>query len=140
MATQIKVIHLMMDGQHFYFGSPKAMFDIMGPERMGMSYSSFHSNVRLRVGEVYHNRRRNYDIHVGILGQAKTNRSNKRKIVENEEVIQNIPATQVADQEIINVPVTPATTPENAKASAHETNAPKRKKKDKDIPEQLTLF
>lgn len=127
--AQIKVIHLELEGEHYYFGSPKAMFDIMGKEKLGMSYNSFHSNIHLKVGEPYVNRRRGYIIRVGILGQAKTNRSNNFKsLMQAAQATQ--PAMQPAD-EIIPSP----------KSAEPVAAAPKRKKKDKkDVPEQLTLF
>lgn len=71
---KIKVFHLEMDGKHYYFGSPKAMFDIMGEEAMGMQYRSYHSNIVLKVGDEYRNRRKGYIIRLGEMGQAKTNR------------------------------------------------------------------
>ena len=70
--AQTKVFHLEMDGEHYYFGSPKAIFDIMGEEKMGMKYSSFHSNITLSPGDVYVNRRKGYIIRVGLLGQCKS--------------------------------------------------------------------
>lgn len=124
--AQIKVIHLELDGEHYYFGSPKAMFDIMGKEKMGMSYNSFHSNIHLKIGEPYYNRRRGYTIRVGILGQAKTNRSN------------NFKSLLKAAEEIVEKAEGQVATPV---ASTPEPMVPKRKKKDKkDVPEQLTLF
>ena len=84
--TRTKVFHLEMNGEHYYFGSPKAMFDIMGEETMGMRYASFHSNISLKIGDVYKNRRNGYIIRVGVLGQAKTNRGNKLTERINERV------------------------------------------------------
>lgn len=126
--AQIKVIHLELEGEHYYFGSPKAMFDIMGKEKMGMSYNSFHSNIHLKVGEPYVNRRRGYIIRVGLLGQAKTNRSNNFKSLMQAAQT----SAQQVDEKLIQTQQ-PAQEPVAA--------APKRKKKDKkDVPEQLTLF
>ena len=122
--AQIKVIHLELEGEHYYFGSPKAMFDILGKEKLGMSYRSFHSNIHLKVGVPYHNRRRGYTIRVGILGQAKTNRNNRLKAM-----------TQVAAPESAPMPVEKTVQP-----VAVDNATAKRKKKDKDVPEQLTLF
>ena len=122
--AQIKVIHLELEGEHYYFGSPKAMFDILGPERLGMSYRSFHSNIRLKMDEPYVNRRRGYIIRVGILGQAKTNRNN-RKNASNTLAQMAAPAIE------------PLATPAPA---VNDAVAPKRKKKKEDVPEQLTLF
>lgn len=125
--AQIKVIHLELEGEHYYFGSPKAMFDIMGKEKLGMSYNSFHSNIHLKVGEPYVNRRRGYIIRVGLLGQAKTNRSNNFKTLMQAAQA----SVQPVDEKTIQTPQTPDPV----------VAAPKRKKKDKkDVPEQLTLF
>ena len=74
MSTRIKVIHLEMEGEHYYFGSLKAMYDTIGRERMGMKYNSFHSNVRVLPGKPYTNRRKGYTIRMGFLVHTKTNR------------------------------------------------------------------
>lgn len=135
-----KVFHLEMEGQHYYFGSPKAMFDIMGEERMGMKYSSYHSNIVLKVGDVYRNRRNGYIIRLGELGQAKTNRGagmeariNKR--IEEALMAHGIePATPVADAPSAEAPVMEVAAP------TVEAPAKKSRKKKGDVPEQLTLF
>lgn len=164
---KIKVFHLEMDGQHYYFGSPKAMFDIMGEEAMGMQYRSYHSNIVLKVGDVYRNRRKGYIIRLGEMGQAKTNRGvgmeariNKRieealaahginqpesalpaeevaPVVEQTPVVEQVQAIEQA-QPVEQTPVV-----EQVQAPvAEQPAAPKkpRKKKQADIPEQLTLF
>lgn len=78
-----KVFHLEIEGEHYYFGSPKAIFDTIGEERLRMKYASFHSNITLKVGDVYVNRRNGWIIRVGELVQAKTNRGNRwRDIIE----------------------------------------------------------
>ena len=130
--AQIKVIHLELEGEHYYFGSPKAMFDALGKEKLGMGYNSFHSNVRLKVGVPYVNARRGYIIRVGILGQAKTNRNNNlARIWHREEEQQQ--AEQVAAAAA--APVAPEAAPVAAPAPQ------KRKKKSAEVPpEQLTLF
>lgn len=73
--AKIKVIHLEMDGQHYYFGSLKALHETMGEERMGMKFNSFHSNVRVSPDKSYTNRRHGYTIRMGFLTQTKTNRN-----------------------------------------------------------------
>lgn len=163
--AQTKVFHLEIDGEHYYFGSPKAIFDIMGEERMGMKYTSFHSNVSLKPGDVYKNRRHGYIIRVGILGQAKTNRSNRWQQIISEGIraglnaagvapaaeaaaVAEAPAAEapVVEAPVVEAPVVeapaPAETPAAAEAPAAAKPAPKPrgKKKNVDIPEQLTLF
>lgn len=180
--TRTKVFHLEMNGEHYYFGSPKAMFDIMGEEAMGMRYASFHSNISLKIGDVYKNRRNGYIIRVGVLGQAKTNRGNKLTERINErvaaalaqhgitEATPNIeqqseaaptqqetsailqqenptPVQQNVEQPqqptLFDVqteaPQQPATEQPVTEQPAKKT-ASKSKKKNIDIPEQLTLF
>lgn len=175
--TRTKVFHLEMNGEHYYFGSPKAMFDIMGEETMGMRYASFHSNISLKIGDVYKNRRNGYIIRVGVLGQAKTNRGNKLTERINERVAAALAKhgiTQAApnvEQQAETAPVQQETTApvqqETPAPVQQETTAPvqptlfdeqkeeaqqtvveqpvkksasKSKKKNVDIPEQLTLF
>ena len=159
--TRTKVFHLEMNGEHYYFGSPKAMFDIMGEETMGMRYASFHSNISLKIGDVYKNRRNGYIIRVGVLGQAKTNRGNKLTERINERVAAALAqhgiteAAPNVEQQAETAPVqqeTPApvqpTLFDEQKDEAQQTvveqpvkkSASKSKKKNVDIPEQLTLF
>lgn len=164
-----KVFHLEMDGQHYYFGSPKAMFDIMGEEAMGMKYSSYHSNIVLKVGDVYQNRRHGYIIRLGELGQAKTNRGagmeariNKRieaalmahginsNEAQEETIETHVPET-IETQAPVAEPIAEVQTTVETQAdvkTAVETQATtdaqapakKSRKKKGDVPEQLTLF
>lgn len=159
--TRTKVFHLEMNGEHYYFGSPKAMFDIMGEETMGMRYASFHSNISLKIGDVYKNRRNGYIIRVGVLGQAKTNRGNKLTERINERVAAALAqhgiteAAPNVEQQAETAPVQQETTApvqstlfDEQKEEAQQTvfeqpvkkSASKSKKKNVDIPEQLTLF
>lgn len=126
--ASIRVIHLELEGEHYYFGSPKAMFDIIGPERLGMSYKSFHSNIRLNMEQPYINRRRGYIVRVGMLGQARTNRNNGLK-----ELMANIRnnAEQTASA---------TATPQPAPAAPKPKTAAPKKNKKATPPEQLTLF
>lgn len=147
-----KVFHLEMEGQHYYFGSPKAMFDIMGEERMGMKYSSYHSNIILKVGDVYKNRRHGYIIRLGELGQAKTNRGagmeariNKR--IEEALIAHGISGEQVAVTEApaaevpaVEAPIVEVAAPVTEDTVAETPAKKARKKKGGDVPEQLTLF
>lgn len=168
-----KVFHLEIEDEHYYFGSPKAMFDIIGEERLHMKYASFHSNISLKVGDVYTNRRNGWIVRVGELGQAKTNRGNHwHEIIENgianalasrEAEAANV-ATAAAEQPVVEQPVVeqpvveqPAAEPVIEQAVVEQTAAqpaaeqivneepvrrpaPRSKKKNADIPEQLTLF
>lgn len=129
-----KVFHLEMEGQHYYFGSPKAMFDIMGEERMGMKYSSYHSNIVLKVGDVYQNRRHGYIIRLGELGQAKTNRGAGMEARINKRIEEALLARGISgDQPQAEAPVV-------AETPVVEAPAKKTRKKKGDVPEQLTLF
>lgn len=149
--ARTKIFHLEMEGQHYYFGSPKAIFDIMGEEKMGMKYSSFHSNITLKPGDVYTNRRHGYIIRVGLLGQAKTNRSNRwQEIMNANNANLNAQAQPEANvqQEVVAQPeaevkvaqAQPAKEAPAANPEAAPVHKPRSKKKNADIPEQLTLF
>lgn len=135
MAAAIKVVHLELNGEHYYFGSPKAMFDVFDKSVMGMTYNSFHSNVHLKPGIPYVNARKGYIIRVGSLTQAKTNRNNR---------LSEIIKAHMNDNPFALMPETSsAPAPAASVSPANEPSAPtttKRKKKDKDVPEQLTLF
>lgn len=93
-----KIFHLEMDGKHYYFGSPKAMFDIMGEEKMGMKYSSYHSNIILKVGDEYKNRRHGYIIRLGELGQAKTNRGVGMEVRINNRIKEALMAHGITEE------------------------------------------
>ena len=145
--AQTKVFHLEMDGEHYYFGSPKAIFDIMGEERMGMKYSSFHSNITLSPGDVYVNRRKGYIIRVGLLGQAKTRRGNRWHDIINQGIQAALREQGLAPEVSVSTEATPAPVAEEATAPAEmpvETPPvaakPRNKKKVHDNPQQLTLF
>lgn len=134
-----------------------------------MKYASFHSNITLKVGDVYTNRRHGWIIRVGELMQAKTNRSNHwREIIENgvadalaargiteeaaiapQPVVNEMPTEQteqVAPQPTEPVaqpaePVAPEQAAQPVAAEPEPARKPSRsKKKNTDIPEQLTLF
>ena len=146
-----KVFHLEMEGQHYYFGSPKAMFDIMGEEAMGMKYSSYHSNIILKVGDVYKNRRHGYIIRLGELGQAKTNRGAGMEARINKRIEAALMAHGINGEQTVAEAAAPATaTPTEApivgtpaaetQAPVAETTTKKTRKKKGDVPEQLTLF
>lgn len=149
-----KIFHLEMEGQHYYFGSPKAMFDVMGEQAMGMKYSSYHSNIVLKVGDVYRNRRHGYIIRLGELEQAKTNRGagmeariNKRieaalmaHGIETPTAVAEAPVQQSV--EAVQQPVETIQQPVEVIQPQAEVAAPAKKsrKKKGDVPEQLTLF
>ncbi len=145
--AHIKVIHLEIEGEHYYFGSPKAMFDIIGKERMGMTYQSFHSNVHLTMDHPYVNRRKGYIIRVGLMGQAKTNRNSRKNYIPANAIPtpQPVEATVMQEETLNPFAPSPQDNPAVAEAKpavkeSKPAETSKRKKKDKDIPEQLTLF
>lgn len=40
-AKQVRtIVHLELNGEHFYFGSMKSLFDRFSPEDLGISYST----------------------------------------------------------------------------------------------------
>lgn len=145
--AKIKVIHLEMDGQHYYFGSLKALHETMGVERMGMKFNSFHSNVRVTPDSPYTNRRHGYTIRMGYLTQTRTNRTashlhplmteqqgaseeptffpEETPIVEETPIIEEMPTVQEVPAE---------------KETHKETPKSKRSKKQKDDFGQLDLF
>lgn len=43
MAKVLKVFHLELNGEHHYFGSKKAIFDLFGKEDIGITYASFRN-------------------------------------------------------------------------------------------------
>lgn len=154
-----KIFHLEIEGEHYYFGSPKAMFDTMGEERLHMKYASFHSNITLKVGDVYTNRRNGWIVRVGELAQAKTNRGNRwHDIIEagiasalatrgaEEPQVASQPVEQAAEPvvETVEAPVVQAEVAQPAEQPVQEEPvrrpASRSKKKNADIPEQLTLF
>ena len=145
--AQTKVFHLEMDGEHYYFGSPKAIFDIMGEEKMGMKYSSFHSNITLSPGDVYVNRRKGYIIRVGLLGQAKTRRGNRWQDIINQGIQAALREQSLTQETVASVKVPSMPEPEEAAAPAEmpvetapATARSRGKKKVHDNPQQLTLF
>lgn len=140
--AKIKVIHLELEGNHYYFGSPKAMFDVFGKEELGMTYSSFHSNVHLKFGEPYVNARKGYTIRLGYLGQTKTNRNNNLgRFYRREENVNPADVNPFAGEPAnAAAAAMPAEEPAAKPAATESTTHQKRKKKDKDVPEQLTLF
>ena len=145
--AQTKVFHLEMDGEHYYFGSPKAIFDIMGEEKMGMKYASFHSNITLSPGDVYVNRRKGYIIRVGLLGQAKTRRGNRWHDIISQGIQaalreQGLASEVPVSAEMTSTPVAEeASVPVEAHVELPSAALKSRsKKKVHDNPQQLTLF
>jgi hypothetical protein len=43
MVKVSKVFHLELNGEHHYFGSKKAIFDVFGKEDIGITYASFRN-------------------------------------------------------------------------------------------------
>lgn len=141
--AQTKVFHLEMEGEHYYFGSPKAIFDIMGEEKMGMKYTSFHSNITLSPGDVYTNRRKGYVIRVGWLGQAKTNRGNRWHEIINQGIqaaLKEQTTSSVAPVEDALPQTADQQATEPVETLQPEVTKSRGKKKSQDNPQQLTLF
>lgn len=53
---EITVIHLELDGKHYYFGSLKVLTDTFGKDVLGIGYGSLR-NVRLSPNNPYTNSR-----------------------------------------------------------------------------------
>ena len=51
---KIKVIHMEINGEHYYFGSLKVMCQYFGRDKLGMSYNSLRANVRLTPENPFH--------------------------------------------------------------------------------------
>lgn len=54
MAKVLKVYHLELNGNHYYFGSKKAIFDTYGKEEVGITYASFR-NYDLSIDKPFQN-------------------------------------------------------------------------------------
>ena len=54
---KIKVIHMEINGEHYYFGSLKVMCQYFGRDKLGMSYNSLRANVRLTPDKPFHHPR-----------------------------------------------------------------------------------
>lgn len=141
--AKIKVIHLEMDGQHYYFGSLKALHETMGEERMGMKFNSFHSNVRVTPDKSYTNRRHGYTIRMGYLTQTKTNRNafHLHPLPEEEENLFQESTMDVQETPIMaEAPAIEETPVVEAVPVVEEAPKSKRTKKQKNDYGQLDLF
>lgn len=69
MANIIKVFHLELNGEHYYFGSKKALCDAFSKEDIGITYPSLR-NYALSPSNPYVNKKKNCIIREGILGTA----------------------------------------------------------------------
>ena len=72
---QRKVIHLEYNGEHYYFGSLKAMCDAFGQERLGMTYSSIR-NLGISPEKPFKHSRLGYIIIEGVLISAYSSEKN----------------------------------------------------------------
>ena len=50
------VIHVEVDGKHYYFGSLASIYDVFTPQQLGISYGSLR-NYGLSEEKPYHNSR-----------------------------------------------------------------------------------
>lgn len=149
--AKIKVIHLEMNGQHYYFGSLKALHETMGAERMGMKFNSFHSNVRVSPDKSYTNRRLGYTIRMGYLTQTKTNRnaSHLHPLSPEQEYTYEEPTLFTKEPSVVEAPVVETPVMEEppiveeapiVEETPKEAPKGKRSKKQKDDYGQLDLF
>ena len=56
MAVNIKVFHLELNGQHYYFGSQKALCDTFCKEQIGITYDSLR-NVQMSTDKPFQNKK-----------------------------------------------------------------------------------
>jgi hypothetical protein len=56
MAVNVKVFHLELNNQHYYFGSKKALCDTFGKEQIGITYDSLR-NVSMSAEKPFINKR-----------------------------------------------------------------------------------
>ncbi|MBO4641795.1 MAG: hypothetical protein J5661_02910 [Bacteroidaceae bacterium] len=122
---KIKVIHMEINGEHYYFGSLKVMCQYFGRDKLGMSYNSLRANVRLTPEKPFHHRRLGYTIREGFLiRQDIPIRS-----------LQMLERMGLVNNELVQAKVEPE------KGPAHETPAKRtRKKTDANNVSQLDLF
>ena len=73
MANVIKVFHLELNGEHYYFGSKKALCDAFSKEDIGITYPSLR-NYDLSPTNPFQNKK--CIIREGVLGTAPKKTSN----------------------------------------------------------------
>lgn len=73
--NNIKVVHLEIDGNHFYFGSKKSLCEKFSKEKLGISYNSLR-NIRITPENPYKNSR--CIIRVGILVTTRKESSGQK--------------------------------------------------------------
>lgn len=66
-----KVIHLEYEGNHYYFGSLKAMCDDFGAEKLKMSYSTIR-NMKISPNSPFTHPKLGYVIREGVLKVSAT--------------------------------------------------------------------
>lgn len=70
-----KIIHVQTnDGRDYYFGSLVAIFDVLTPEEIGISYDTLVNLHKIRPGNPYTNSK--CTIKAGELFRHRTNRKN----------------------------------------------------------------
>lgn len=74
MAVNMKVFHLELNGEHYYFGSKKALCDTFGKEHIGITYPSLR-NYALSPSNPFNNKK--CIIREGILITAPKKTSNE---------------------------------------------------------------
>lgn len=79
MANNIKVYHLELNGEHYYFGSKKALCDTFGKEVIGITYPSLR-NYDLSPNNLFKNKK--CIIREGILVTAPKQSSNSSDLVD----------------------------------------------------------
>lgn len=73
MAINIKVFHLELNNQHYYFGSKKALCDSFGKEVIGITYDSLR-NFKMSIDRPFQNKK--CIIREGILVSASKKSAN----------------------------------------------------------------
>ena len=79
MKKDRKVIHLEFEGNHYYFGSLKAMCDDFGIDKLKLSYSTIR-NMRISPDTPFIHPKLGYIIREGILKASSTINSNFESI------------------------------------------------------------
>lgn len=75
MKKDRKVIHLEFEGNHYYFGSLKAMCDDFGADKLKLSYSTIR-NMRISPETPFVHPRLGYIIREGILKASSISNNN----------------------------------------------------------------
>ena len=79
----IKVFHVQIGEEHYYFGSKKAIFDNLDKSLLGIGYTSFR-NIKNLDKVPYHNKK--CIIREGVLVQAVSSRNRSEDSTEADPV------------------------------------------------------